>query len=56
MKKDPQIFLRHILGSIEEIEEFLAGFSEEDFSRDIKTQDAVIRRLEIIGEAARNLP
>ena len=44
MKKDPKIFLHHILESIEKIENHLRGFSEEQFSRDIKTQDAVVRR------------
>ncbi|MFC1727380.1 DUF86 domain-containing protein [Patescibacteria group bacterium] len=56
MKKDPKIFLKHVLESIEEIEGFIEGFSEEEFSRDIKTQDAVVRRIEIIGEAVKNLP
>ncbi len=56
MKKDPKIFLHHILESIEEIEHHIRDTSEEKFSRDIKTQDAVVRRIEIIGEAAKNLP
>ncbi len=56
MRKDPRIFLKHILESIKEIEEFIKGISEEEFSRDIKTQDAVVRRIEIIGEAVKNLP
>ncbi|RLC34579.1 hypothetical protein DRH14_02595 [Candidatus Shapirobacteria bacterium] len=56
MKKNPKIFLEHILESINEVERFLEGISEEDFLGDIKTQDAVVRRIEIIGEAAKNLP
>jgi uncharacterized protein with HEPN domain len=56
MKKDPKIFLKHILESIEEIEGFIKDISEEEFSRDVKTQDAVVRRIEIIGEAVKNLP
>ena len=56
MKKDPKIFLKHILESIEEVEGFIVDISEEEFSRDVKTQDAVARRIEIIGEAAKNLP
>ena len=54
MKKDPKVFLRHIFESIEAIENHLKGISEEKFSRDVKTQDAVARRIEIIGEAAKN--
>lgn len=56
MKKDPKIFLHHILESMEEIENHIRDIAEEEFSRDVKTQDAVVRRIEIIGEAAKNLP
>lgn len=56
MKKDPEIFLRHILESIKEIEAHTKDFSDSKFLSDVKTQDAVIRRIEIIGEAVKNLP
>ena len=54
--KDAQIFLGHILESIEAIEGHIAGVSEKDFFFDLKTQDAVIRRFEIIGEATKHIP
>ncbi len=56
MRKDPAIFLRHMLESIQAIEEYTTGLSEADFLADRRTQDAVVRRLEIIGEAVRKLP
>ncbi len=56
MKKDPAIFLQHILESIQTIEEYTQRLSEDAFLDDRKTQDAVVRRLEIIGEAVRKLP
>lgn len=56
MKKDISILLKHILESIERIEEFTKGVSKEKFLDSVQIQDAVIRRLEIIGEAAKNLP
>ena len=56
MKKDPKIFLQHILESISEIEKYTKGMSEDEFARATQVQDAVIRRLEIIGEAAKNIP
>jgi len=56
MKKNPKIFLHHILESMKEIENHIEDIPEEEFSRDIKTQDAVIRRIEVIGEATKNLP
>lgn len=56
MRKDPKIFLKHIQESIEKIERHIKGMSEDEFEDDIKTQDAIIRRIEIIGEAVKNLP
>jgi len=54
--KDPKVFLLHIRDSIESIEKYVKGLSFEDFVTAAQTQDALIRRLEIIGEAAKNLP
>jgi len=56
MRKDPKIFIEHILESIERIEEYTKGLSKEDFLRLREKQDAVIRRIEIIGEAAKSIP
>ena len=56
MKKDPQVFLKHILESIEWIEKDVMNLSEDQFMGNIPMQDAVVRRIEIIGEAVRNLP
>ncbi len=55
MEKEVKFFLEHIRENIQNIEEFVEGFSEEDFSRDIKTQSAVMRKIEIIGEAVKNI-
>lgn len=56
MKKDIKIFLFDILDSIEKIEEYTKNLSEDNFFDDIKAQDAVVRRIGIIGEAVKNLP
>lgn len=56
MKKDPQVFIDHILECIELIEGYLHGKRVEDFMASTQLQDAVIRRIEIIGEATKNLP
>ena len=53
--KDNIVYLKHILGSIKNIEEYISGFDFESFSNDKKTVAAVIRELEIIGEASNNL-
>lgn len=56
MKKEPEIFIRHILESIETIEMFCSGVKKPGFLRNKEKQNAVIRKLEIIGEAVKNLP
>jgi len=54
MLKD-KAFLSDILESARIIQRHVVGFSREQFLTDQRTQDAVIRRFEIIGEAARHL-
>ena len=56
MKRDNRLFVRDIMDSILKIEDYTRGLSQKDFSKDDLTQDAVVRRLEIIGEATKNLP
>jgi len=56
MRKEVRIFIEDILKSIEKIEEYTSGMSREEFFRVSQVQDAVMRRLEIIGEAAKNIP
>lgn len=54
--KDPAVFIEHIRGSITKIESYMKGISKKEFLKSSKTQDAVIRNLEIIGEAVKNIP
>lgn len=56
MTKDPKIFLGHILESIDRIREYTEGLDEDSFAEDDKVQDAVLRRIQIIGEAVKKLP
>ena len=56
MPRDYRLYLDDILGAIERIREYTERMDEAAFSSDRKTQDAVVRNLEIIGEAARNVP
>lgn len=48
-------YLEHILGAIQRITGYTDDMTEAGFLADSKTQDAVIRNIEIIGEAARNV-
>lgn len=45
-------YLLDILRSAEAVQGYIEGYSREDFLEDQKTQDAVLRRLLVIGEAA----
>src|ERR1041385_8742599 len=47
--------LSDILESMQRISEYLTGFDYQSFVNDTKTQDAVIRNLEILGEATKRL-
>ncbi|MBI5306391.1 DUF86 domain-containing protein [Candidatus Wolfebacteria bacterium] len=53
--KDDNVYLKHILEAIENVEEYIKDLDFNLFSNDKKTIDAVVRELEIIGEAANNL-
>ena len=55
MKRDDTVYLHHILDAIESIEEYTKGMSENEFLSDSMVHDAVVRQIEIIGEAARNV-
>jgi uncharacterized protein with HEPN domain len=55
-ERDWQLFLRDINTCIERIGKYISGLSRKDFFADQKTMDAVMRNLEIIGEAAKRLP
>jgi len=54
--KNPEVFIVHIIDSIGKIEDFTNNKEKEDFLEDVQLQDAVIRRIEIIGEASKNIP
>ena len=56
MKRDLGLYLDDILECIERIQAYTKGVTEEEFYQTVLLEDAAIRRLEIIGGAARHLP
>ena len=56
MKKDPTFYLEHIISAMEAILNFTEGIEEDAFYDNDLIQSAVIRKFEIIGEAAKRLP
>jgi len=55
-KREYKDYITDIIEAIESIEKFTEGFTFEDFKKDDKTISAVIRKLEIIGEAVKKIP
>ncbi len=56
MQKDPLVYLNDILFSVDLIEHYIAGVAFSSFEESYDIQDKVLRRLEIIAEAAKKLP
>ncbi|MBI3235642.1 MAG: DUF86 domain-containing protein [Bacteroidetes bacterium] len=55
-KREPSLLVEDIIDSAHKILDYTQNLSFEDFTKDGKTIDAVIRNVEIIGEAANRLP
>lgn len=56
MKRDVRVYIEDILESIVKIEEYTKVTTKDDFLENTQIQDAILRRLEIMGEAAKNTP
>ena len=56
MSRDYKAYLKDILDSIKKIEKYSDGIHFDKFSSDELIQDGVVRNLEIIGEAVKNIP
>jgi len=56
MRRDYSLYIQDILECIEKIDEFVGDMAYDEFIEDEKTVDAVLRNLEVIGEAAKNVP
>ena len=56
MSSDNKVFLKDILDSMKLIEEYVEDMDFEEFKNDQRTIDAVIRNIEIIGEATKQIP
>lgn len=56
MSRDPRLYLEDILEACERIDEYVSGLNQERFTGNRMAYDAVVRNLEIVGEAAKHLP
>jgi len=55
MNTDDAVHLRYMLEAIEQLERYTRGMSESEFASRPMVQDAVVRQIEIVGEAAKNV-
>jgi uncharacterized protein with HEPN domain len=55
-KRDPRLFMTDVLEAIEKIEHYTSGLTFDQFEANEMVLDAVVRNLEIIGEATRCIP
>ena len=53
--RDDGVFVEHIRDAINRIESYVRGITEQDFLNTPLVQDAVIRQIQLIGEAAKRL-
>lgn len=56
MKRDYRLYISDILDCIQKIKLFVGDMIYEEFVEDDKTASAVVKKIEIIGEAAKNVP
>ncbi len=56
MKRVHWLYVKDIIEAIRSIEDFIGDMDFNEFKSDDKTTSAVVRKLEIIGEATKNLP
>lgn len=55
MQKSPNPYIQHVVDAATQIADYINGLEEQDFRQNRLVQDAVIRQLEVIGEACSNL-
>jgi uncharacterized protein with HEPN domain len=56
MKRDERVYLQHMLDAIQQVQTYLQGIDAASFRQNQLIQDAVIRQIEILGEATKRLP
>ncbi|MDH4100868.1 MAG: DUF86 domain-containing protein [Nitrospirota bacterium] len=56
MSRNALLYIKDILENMRDAEEFIEGLSYEQFCADKRTVNAVLRSVEVMGEAAKNVP
>jgi len=56
MTKDWRVRIEDMIEAVERCLDYVRGLSHQDFLDDIRSQDAVLRNLEVLGEASKRIP
>ncbi|MBN2284815.1 MAG: DUF86 domain-containing protein [Tissierellales bacterium] len=56
MQRELKTYIEDIITAVEKIEKYTAGMIKEDLIKNELVQDAVVRNLEVIGEAVKKIP
>jgi uncharacterized protein with HEPN domain len=56
MPREYKLYLEDILESITKIDDYIGNMNFDDLKADTRTIDAIVRNLEVIGEATKNIP
>lgn len=56
MPRESRQYLEDVLEAVARIRSYISGYDQDSFASDLKTQDAVLRNLGIIGEAVGKIP
>ena len=56
MSRNITLYIKDILQNMSDAEDFISGMSYDEFTNDKKTLNAVLRSIEVIGEATKNIP
>jgi uncharacterized protein with HEPN domain len=56
MQRELKTYIEDIITAIKKIEKYVAGMTKEDLIKNELVQDAVVRNLEVIGEAVKKIP
>jgi uncharacterized protein with HEPN domain len=56
VSRDPRLYLEDLVHACQKIGRFTANMTADDFVADERTYDAVLRNLEVVGEAAKKVP
>jgi uncharacterized protein with HEPN domain len=56
LRRDPSFYITHMLESIDLVEQFISGVDKVGYMGNVEKQEAIVRRISIMGEASKGVP